>query len=285
MAAGWRSAARLLPWSLYDQARSQASRSRSTSIPPSPPVDMILSVQNDQAAASPNDPTGRPSMVAPCAWAQSSMTLMPWPSASAMISFMAHGQPARWTAMMARVRGVITAAIAAAVMFWLSASTSAKTGRAPQVTTAPADAKKLRGVTMTSSPGPMPRARKASSSASVPLASAMAWGIRDRPAKAVSKAVQLSPWTSALVRPDRSTAMAAATSSSAWCGQRETTGASGGAASSWWTQARVSWPTGFIAVPPRRCCPDPGCAAPAPAAAPVRAHRPMPAFRYGHRRH
>ncbi len=75
--------------------------------------------------------------------------------------------------MMALVRGDSTARTVSGVMFWLSGSTSAKTGRAPHMTTVLADAMKLRGVTTTSSPGPMPRTCRARSSATVPFARAI----------------------------------------------------------------------------------------------------------------
>src|SRR3546814_12126352 len=90
--AGSISRSRSLPWSLYDHARLQAAFSRSSSIPPSPPVDMILSVQNEYTEASPNDPTGRPLYVAPCACAQSSLTFSFWALQRAMISSLSHGQ-------------------------------------------------------------------------------------------------------------------------------------------------------------------------------------------------
>ena len=66
---------------------------------------------------------------------------------------MSAGQPARWTTITARVRGVSTAAIDSAVSAWLSGSTSANTGMPPAIGTQEADATKLRGVTITSSPG------------------------------------------------------------------------------------------------------------------------------------
>jgi hypothetical protein len=76
----------------------------------------------------------------------------------------------------------------AAVRFWLAGSRSANTGVAPTTTTAPAVAKKLRGGTITSSPGPSPGARRASSSASVPLASATANVLPQAAANSRSKA-------------------------------------------------------------------------------------------------
>jgi hypothetical protein len=74
------------------------------------------------------------------------------------------------------VRSVSTAAIVSAVMLPLSRSTSANTGVAPTSRTQDALATNVRGVTTTSSPGPMPHARSTISSASDPLASAI-----DRP--------------------------------------------------------------------------------------------------------
>src|SRR3546814_6712476 len=70
--------------------------------------------------------------------------------------------------MTAFVRGVSIARTESGSIFWLTRSTSAKTGVAPAATTQLADAKKLRAGTITSSPGPTPSARSANSRASVP---------------------------------------------------------------------------------------------------------------------
>jgi hypothetical protein len=59
--------------------------------------------------------------------------------------------------MTARVRGDSAAEMVSAERPWVSGSTSAKTGTAPTSGTLLADAMKLRGVTITSSPGPTPR--------------------------------------------------------------------------------------------------------------------------------
>src|SRR5262249_26364823 len=126
--------------------------------------------QNENVAASPKDPTGRPLYEAPCAWAQSSMIVSFCLWASSTIGSRSHGQPPRCTAMIAFVRGDRTALIVSAVIVWLTGSTSEKTGIAPAMTAALADAMKVRGGTMTSSPEPMPQAYSASSSATVPLA-------------------------------------------------------------------------------------------------------------------
>ena len=87
---------------------------------------------------------------------------------------MSQGQPAKCTQSTALVAGVSAAATVSAVMFWLSRSTSANTGRAPTLTIAEAEARKVREVTTTSSPAPIPKARNARSSATVPFATATA---------------------------------------------------------------------------------------------------------------
>lgn len=89
-----------------------------------------------------------------------------------MSSSISQGHPAKCTAMMALVRGVSTARTVSTVMFWLLAQTSAKTGVAPAVTMLEAEAKNVREVTMTSSPAPMFKPFKMTSSARVPFATA-----------------------------------------------------------------------------------------------------------------
>ena len=162
-------------------------------MPPSPPVVMILSWQNDHAAAAPKLPTGLPHHLAPCAWAQSSITTRLCLTAKALSPSMSQGQPARCTAIMALVRGVITLATVAGVMFCESRQTSANTGVAPAVTMALTDAKKVRGVTITSSPAPMPSTFKAKSSASVPLDSATACGTSHQAANSFSNSRHSCP--------------------------------------------------------------------------------------------
>ena len=74
--------------------------------------------------------------------------------------------------MIALVFGVIAASIFAGSMHLVFGSQSTKTAVAPAIQIASAVAKKVLDVVMTSSPGPMPRAIKASQIASVPLPSA-----------------------------------------------------------------------------------------------------------------
>src|SRR5262245_41307876 len=76
--------------------------------------------------------------------------------------------PNRWTGTTARVRSVTFAAIWSGAMLNVTGSMSAKTGRAPSRQTELTVAKKVNGGTMTSSPGPIPRACRASTRASVP---------------------------------------------------------------------------------------------------------------------
>src|SRR5690606_40547600 len=137
-------------------------------MPPSPPVVIILSWQKDQAATCPIEPADLPLYFAPCACAQSSITYRPLSEASCMIGSMSHIQPARCTQIMALVLGVMTASMVRREIFWGYSSTSAKIGFAPAVTIELADARKVREVTITSSPAPIPNALSATSSATVP---------------------------------------------------------------------------------------------------------------------
>ena len=120
------------------------------------------------------EPADFPLYIAPCAWAQSSITKKPFSSANCMIGSISHIQPAKCTQIIALVFGVMTASILRREIFCESSSTSAKIGLAPAVTIELADAKKVREVTITSSPAPIPKALRAKSSATVPLATATA---------------------------------------------------------------------------------------------------------------
>ena len=162
-------------------------------IPPSPPVVIILSWQNDHAPISPIEPTDWPSSRAPCACAQSSITKMPLSRARSMMSPISQGQPAIWTGIIAFVFGVNIGAIVAALRLPLSGSTSAKTGVAPAVTTHEIDAIKVRGVTITSHPGPIPRPLSAKSRARVPLLNAMACLLPAQSANSFSNSRPICP--------------------------------------------------------------------------------------------
>ena len=67
---------------------------------------------------------------------------------------MSQGQPAKWTQITALVRDETTFKIESAVRLPLSGSTSAKTGMAPALIMHETNVIKVRGVTITSSPGP-----------------------------------------------------------------------------------------------------------------------------------
>ena len=89
--------------------------------------------------------------------------------------------PNRCTATMARVRGVTAASTAAGSMLNVAGSMSTNTGVPPALWMAPAVAKKVKGVVITSSPGWRSSALSGSSRASVPLAQAIGVpGVRER---------------------------------------------------------------------------------------------------------
>jgi len=107
---------------------------------------------NENAPASPMAPMRRPSYSAPWAWAQSSMIASPCFAAMALRAFMSQGIPAICTAMIAFVYGVMAASTAAGSRQNVSRSMSANTGTAPTEMTELADAMKVYGGTITSSP-------------------------------------------------------------------------------------------------------------------------------------
>ena len=76
-------------------------------MPPSPRVDIILSLQNDHVLISPNEPTCLLSIEAPCAWEQSSIILIFFLFANFFILFMSQGNPAKCTQIIALVFLVI----------------------------------------------------------------------------------------------------------------------------------------------------------------------------------
>src|SRR6266571_2520096 len=117
-----------------------------------------------------------PSMLrrAPIAWAASSRILRPR-AANGSNRSIAAIWPYRCTGTMARVRGVMARPTAAGSMLKVSGSTSTNTGVPPALWIAPAVAKNVNGVVMTSSPGFRPSALSGSRSASVPLAQAIAY--------------------------------------------------------------------------------------------------------------
>ena len=81
--------------------------------------------------------------------------------------------PAHVHATMAFVRGVMARSTASGSMQYVSGVMSTITGTAPQNSTAPAVATKVKSGTITSSPRPIPSASRATSIAWVPLVIAM----------------------------------------------------------------------------------------------------------------
>jgi hypothetical protein len=108
--------------------------------------------------------------------------------------------------MMARVRGVIAASIASGSMLKVTGSMSMNTGRPPALWMAPAVAKKVNGVVITSSPGLSSKALSGSRSASVPLAHPTANFVAARLATASSSWATSGP----MMKPWRSTTVATA---------------------------------------------------------------------------
>ena len=85
------------------------------------------------------------------------------------------------------------ASVAAADRLNVAGSISASKGCAPQRRMALTLAKKLKGVVMTASPGPMFAAARASQIASVPLAQPTAWGTAQTVATDCSKLATCGP--------------------------------------------------------------------------------------------
>ena len=113
--------------------------------------------------------------------------------------------------MIAAVRDVIAACVASGSRQNVSGSMSAKTGSAPTRRTAFAEAAKENDGTTTSSPRPIPSARKVSCSAEVPEFTAMQWRPATMSANSASNAATSGPCTT---DPLRNTRTAAAISSS-----------------------------------------------------------------------
>ncbi len=123
------------------------------------------------------------------------MTRSPCRAAVWLIATMSGICPYRWTAMTARVAGVRTASIASGVISRVASSTSANRGRAPARTIASTVATNVLAGTTTSSPGPIPTARRARWRASVPLATPTAYRVPQNSAHSSSNCVTRSPPT------------------------------------------------------------------------------------------
>ena len=133
----------------------------------------------------------------PCA--ASSITNNPSASAIARMAAWSAGNPNRSTGMIAfgfrpaALAALMAPAIVFGFMLKVSASTSTKTGVAPTSTATSAVAQKVKDGQITASPGPMPRARNGSTSASVPLAQVTACLAPEKAASSASNARTSGP--------------------------------------------------------------------------------------------
>ena len=115
---------------------------------------------------------------------------------------MSHGNPAKCVGRMARVRGPMRAATAARSRLRVPGSTSTNTGVAPTLTIMFGAAKNVIAGVITSSPGPMPHTRSASSSAAVADDTQRTWRPPTYSDSAASKALSFGPL---VIQPERST--------------------------------------------------------------------------------
>ena len=159
-------------------------------------------------------PTGRPATVARCAWQQSSTIGTPRRCAIRSMAVMSAPCPYRCTGTMARVRAVIACSIRSGSSVRRSASMSTKIGRAPTMMMASAVYAADSGVVMTSSPGPMSRARRMSASASVPLPTPTACAAPEAAANSCSNASSSGPSTNQPLLATRAIAARTASASS-----------------------------------------------------------------------
>ena len=169
-----------------------------TIMPAVAPGAQVLAGEEGEACPSlPSSPAIRhsPSILrrAPIACAASSMTGIPWCAARGRISSISTIWPNRWTTMIARVRGVMAASMAAGEMLNVTGSMSTKTGVPPALWMVPAVAKKVKAGVMTSSPGFRSSASKGSSRASVPLAQPIPCLACDSRAISASRAAPRGP--------------------------------------------------------------------------------------------
>jgi hypothetical protein len=118
--------------------------------------------------------------------------------------------------MTALVFGVTAAAIFAGSMLRVAGSTSANTGVAPTSRITLAVATQVSGVVMTSSPGPTPASRRATSSVAVPELKARTVRPPQWAESAASKACTFGPL---VIQPERSTSPTAAMVASSMLGR------------------------------------------------------------------
>ncbi len=142
--------------------------------------------------------------------------------------------PYRWTGRRARkwvdLPARRWASTCAGSRFKVCGSTSRNTGRAPARTMALAEAKKLKAVVITSSPGCTPAAASASQSASVPDAHPIAWAAPVNAATSCSRASTSAPRMKCCDEQTRSTAARISSRISAYWRDRSSMGTAGGVA-------------------------------------------------------
>ena len=117
---------------------------------------------------------------------------------------------------MALVRGVMAASTLSRSMLRVTGSMSTKTGLAPTVSTTLDVATHEIGVVMTSSPGPMPAMRSATSIVAVPLAKVRTMRPPKYSDSAASNAATFGP---EVIQPERSTSATAAMVASSMVGR------------------------------------------------------------------
>ena len=138
------------------------------------------------AAETPKLPAQRPRKRDPKACAASSTMISAWCSAILPNASISHVRPLRWVGRMARVRVVSAASTAAGSIKW-SGRHSTGTGLAPAKWIAAAVASMVCELRITSSPSPMPAAKRATSRPSVALPTPNAWRTPRKDAKHFSK--------------------------------------------------------------------------------------------------
>ena len=185
------------PWVRNNRSRAASSPSLVTVMPPSPQQPRFLLGKKENALAQLNSPAMRHSPPifcrAPIAWAASSMIRRSCRSATACNRSMGAIWPNKWTGTIARVLDVTAASTASGSMLKVSGSISTNTGLPPELAMAPAVAKNVNGVVMTSSPVASSSALSGSNSASVPLAHAMPCSAAESEAIACSSSPTCSP--------------------------------------------------------------------------------------------
>src|SRR5215471_21063973 len=176
-------------------------------MPPSPVVKFLIGWS--EKIDVPRAPTFSPAYAAPATCAASSRSGTPRRLARARSGARSSGAPAKCTGTISLVFAVSAASTRSAVVISVSVSTSTHTGVAPDNEIKfGVDAQVIDGVT-TSSPGPIPSARRTRCRPAVADVIATAWRAPVYAANARSSSAHCAP---VVIQPDWSTAVTAATS-------------------------------------------------------------------------